>query len=114
MEITLNEPFIGDYQVKYSWKRDLLPIIPSEFVKKRSNRPYIQARNTILSTFHLMLYSCSDAWLAFESVSKLVNKFCANGFSKEEILELLIHRLVNIELSGIKFQPSSLITFLRL
>ena len=69
----------------YTWKRDQLPIIPSKFIRKKSNRPFVQARNTILSSFYLIVYSCIDAFLAFENVNKLLNKFGNNGFDKIDL-----------------------------
>ena len=114
MELSLISPFSGDFQTCYSWKRELLPIIPTEFVKKNSNRPFIQARNTILSSFHLILYSCIDAWQAYEGINKIANKFSSNGFHKGDIISLFIDRLVTQDWPGLRCQPSSLITILRL
>ena len=114
MELSLISPFVGEYQTCYSWKRELLPIIPTKFVRKNSNRPFIQARNTILSSFHLILYSCTDAWHAYENINKIANKFASNGFHKEDLISLFIDRLATQEWPGLRFQPSSLITILRL
>ena len=34
LEISLISPYVGEYSIKYTWKREKLPIIPDEFVKK--------------------------------------------------------------------------------
>ena len=35
LEISLVTPFLGVNNIKYTWKRDKLPIIPCEFVKRK-------------------------------------------------------------------------------
>ena len=57
LEISLVTPFLGVNNIKYTWKRDKLPIIPCEFVKRKSNRPFKASLNTFLGTFHLIAYS---------------------------------------------------------
>ena len=82
-------------------------------MKRKSNRPFKVALNNILGPFHLIAYSSSDAFLAFEETTKLVNKFCNNGFQKSDVFNVIIHSLAINEWPGLKFNPSFLISLMR-
>lgn len=113
LDYSLISPFTGNYNTRYTWKREKLPITPFEFIKRKSNRPFTQALNMILGPFHLVIYASSDPFMAFEDVSKLINKFCSNGFCIYVVLKIIIESLAVNDCLGVKFNPSLLINLLR-
>ena len=83
-------------------------------MKRKSNRPFVASLNTVLGTFHLIAYSSSDAFFAFEETSRLINKFCNNGFRKSDVKNVIINALAIHDWPGLKFNPSFLINLMRL